>query len=130
MAYLQENARVSYRDIGEKIGLTSPAVAQRIQKLEAEGIIEGYTVKLNQQKLGNDLKAIITLKTSFGRYQKFAKEFDYQNSEEIESLHRVTGDDCAILYTKFRNNAHLIEFLDKLTIYGDTKTSIIIEEKK
>lgn len=130
LACLQKNARVSYRDMGEEIGLTSPAVAQRVQKLEMEGVIEGYTVKLNQRKLGNDIKAIIILKASFGRYQKFAKEFDYQNSEEIESLYRVTGDDCAVLYTKFRDNEHLIEFLDKLTPFGDTKTSIILEEKK
>lgn len=127
---LKKNARMSYRDIGEEIGLTSPAVAQRIQKLESLGVIEGYTVKLNERKLGHDIKAIITLKTTFGRYQVFAKEFDYQNSDEIISFHRVTGDDCAILYTKFRDNQHLIDFLDKLTLYGDTKTNIILEEKK
>lgn len=123
---LNENARTSYKIIGEKIGLTPPAVAQRVQKLEEEGVIEGYTVKLNQHKLGNVIKAIITVKVAYGRFGQFSQKF--AQCEEVNSYHRITGDDCAMMHAHFKDNEHLVSFLDQLSMFGTTKTNIILEE--
>lgn len=125
---LQANGRLSYKVIGERIGLTSPAVAQRMQKLEEEGVIEGYTVRLNHRKLGIGTKAVITARVGFGKFPKFAEEFEHY--EEVIDFFPVTGEDCVMMFTHFRDNAHLMSFLGKVSVYGTTKTQIILDELK
>ena len=124
---LKKNARISYKDIGEEIGLTSPAVTQRIQKMESEGVIKRYKVELDYAKLGIHIKATITVKLDNNRrFPQFLKE--YIPKEEILSYHRVTGEDCMLLHGQFRDNLHLLHFLDQISDYGVTKTSVILEE--
>ena len=123
---LRQNARMSLKDIGQKIGLTSPAVAQRIQKMEQEHIIEGYAPRINYEKLGFPIQAIITVKVVFGRYHQFSKEV--VQHQEVRSYYRITGDDCAMLYTQFQDKSHLVRFIDQISTYGATKTNIILEE--
>ena len=63
---LQFNARESFSNIGKKVGLSAPAVGKRVRQLEKEGIIEGYVLKLNFDKIGIHTKAYITLKIHQG----------------------------------------------------------------
>lgn len=123
---LQDNARESFANIGKVIGLSAPAIGKRVRQLEDEGVIEGYNLKVNHAKMGIDIKAYITLK--LGCYESFgARKEEVAAFPEVQSCSRVTGDDCMILLTHFRNNAHLIEFLENLSKFGDTRTSIILE---
>jgi len=123
---LQGNARESFAHIGKEVGLSAPAVGKRVRLLEEEGVIEGYHLKVNDSKMGIDIKAYITLK--LGCYESFGeRKEEVAALPEVQSCCRVTGDDCMILLTHFRNNAHLIEFLEKLSKFGDTRTSIILE---
>lgn len=123
---LQANARESFATIGKEVNLSAQAVGKRVRQLEENGIIEGYTLKVNDEKLGIDIKAYITLK--LGCYESFGDRRDEVAAfPEVQSCCRVTGDDCMILLTHFTNNRHLIEFLEKLSRFGDTRTSIILE---
>src|SRR5215831_6382409 len=92
---LQENARSSYAELGRHVGLTAPAVADRIRRLEAAGIITGYHASVNPAKLGLGLTAIIRFKAS---KQPYARTFAViEACPEIVECHDVTGDDCMTL---------------------------------
>lgn len=124
LEFLQENARMSFAEIGRKVGLTSPAVAERVKKMEDAGIIQGYQAQVSYQKTGHQLKAIITLRAFMGRLKPFlekVKEF-----REVINCYRITGNENIIMEVVLYDQEHLEEFIDKLITYGETRTHIIL----
>lgn len=124
---LQFNARASFSGIGKKVGLSAPAVGKRVRHLEDTGIIEGYTLKLNLDKIGIHTKAYITLKIHQGSLGMRNTQEKISLMPEVQSCDRITGDDCLCVLGHFKNNKHLILFLEKISKYGTSKTSIILE---
>jgi len=124
LKYLQENARVSSVEIGRKVGLSSPAVTERIKKMEDYGVIEGYTTKVSYAKTGYQLKAIITLKAFMGRLKPFLSQGS--QFKEVLNCYRITGNENIIMEVVVKDQAHLQAFIDKLIAYGETKTHIIL----
>ena len=124
---LQINARESFANIGKEVGLSAPAIGKRVRQLEENGIIEGYALKVNHEKLGIDTKAYITLVMHQGLSGTSADLEQIRAMEEVQRCDRITGDDCLCVLGYFRNNRHLISFLEKIGKYGATKTSIILE---
>ena len=124
---LKINARESFANIGKEVGLSAPAIGKRVRQMEEEGIIEGYALKVNHEKLGIETKAFITL--VMHRELRGASDAQKQirAMEEVQSCDRITGDDCLCILGYFRNNRHLISFLEKIAEYGSSKTSIILE---
>ncbi|MCL4165795.1 UNVERIFIED_CONTAM: hypothetical protein GTU68_037144 [Idotea baltica] len=124
---LQINARESFANIGKEVGLSAPAIGKRVRQMEDEGIIEGYALRVNHEKLGIETKAYITLVM----HQRLTSTSDVLDKiramEEVQSCDRITGDDCLCVLGYFRNNRHLIAFLEKIGEYGASKTSIILE---
>ncbi len=121
---LQENARASYAELGRRVGLTPPAVADRIRRLEAARVITGYHAAVDPAKLGLGLTAIIRFKASSGPYQRtFAA---IRACPEIVECHDVTGDDCMTLTAVVSSVAHLQELIARLTPYGSSNTSIVL----
>lgn len=124
---LQINARESFANIGKEVGLSAPAIGKRVRQLEDEGIIEGYALRVNHEKLGIETKAYITLVM----HQAITTTSDVLDRiramEEVQSCDRITGDDCICVLGYFKNNRHLISFLERMSQYGATKTSIILE---
>lgn len=121
---LQVNARQSFAEIGRKVGLTSPAVAERVKKMEDMGIIKGYKAHVSYHKTGHQLKAVITLRAFMGRLKPFlekVKEF-----KEVINCYRITGNENIIMEVVLYDQTHLEEFIDKLITYGETKTHIIL----
>jgi len=123
---LQENARTPYAVIGKDIGLTAPAIAKRVQKMENGGLIKGYHLNVDHAKLGKSIKAFVTIKIGFAKLQQFKKEV--HQFEAIQACYRVTGDDCMMMEVLLKDNAHLVAFLDEMAAYGITKTSIILND--
>jgi|SRR5690554_1536727 len=121
---IQQNARISQAELGRKVGLTAPAVAERIKRMEDSGIIRGYYTKLSYLKTGYQLKALITLKVFMGKLKPFLdKVTDY---DEVINCYRITGNENIILEVVLRNQSHLEKFIDKLIVYGETKTHIVL----
>ncbi len=121
---LQKNARFSNTEIGRKVGLSSPAVAERIKRMEDYGVIEGYTTKVSYVKTGYQLKAIITLRAFMGRLKPFL--IKVPEFKEVLSCYRITGNENIIMEVVLHDQIHLQEFIDRLITYGEAKTHIIL----
>ena len=123
---LQENARYSMAEIGRKVGLSASAVAERIQKLEESGIIEGYTVNVNKSLLGYPLSAYISISLSNINFKPFIKELE--SFSELEHCSRVTGNDCLIMRFNLKDSKHLEEIIDRLAKFGNPSTMVILSD--
>lgn len=126
---LMENASRSNKEIGQLVHLTGQAVGARIRKLEDMGVIEGYTIRWNPEKIGRSVHALITVfmkeAASHQRFQSFL-----QNEERIEEAHRVSGEGCYWLRVRIEDNDSLNRFLDKLLEYGNYKVSLSLGKVK
>jgi Lrp/AsnC family leucine-responsive transcriptional regulator len=121
---LQANARETFAGIGRKVGLTPPAVAERVKKMEDLGIIEGYRVKVSHAKMGHQLKAIITLRAFMGKLKPFLAMVS--SLREVVNCYRITGNENIVMEVVLRDQFHLEEFIDRLIQYGETRTHIIL----
>ena len=124
LSCLQQNARQSNTDIAKQVGITSPAVAERIRKLEDAGIIEGYYAKVSHFETGHQLKAIITLRAFMGRLKPFIEKVTSFN--EVVNCYRITGNENIVMEVVLNNQKHLEKFIDKLITYGETRTHIVL----
>ena len=121
---LQKNARQSNTKIAQKVGITSPAVAERIRKMEDLGIIEGYYAKVSHFETDHQLKAIITLRAFMGRLKPFIEKVKEFN--EVVNCHRITGNENIVMEVVLNDQKHLQQFIDQLITYGETSTHIIL----
>jgi len=126
LAHLQKNARASYATIGREVGLTPPAVAERIKKLEDLGIIEGYQTSVSHVLTGHQLKAIITLRAFMGKLKPFL--FLIPSLNEVVNCYRITGNENIVMEVVLEDQFHLEKFIDKLIQYGETRTHIILSD--
>ena len=126
LGYLQGNARESFASIGRKVGLTPPAVAERVKKLEDLGVIMGYKTFLSHTLTGHQLKAIITLRAFMGKLKPFLDVV--KNFDEVINCYRVTGNENIVMEVVLKDQFHLERFIDKLIQYGETRTHIILSE--
>lgn len=124
LKFLQENARETFADIGRKVGLTPPAVAERIKKMEDLGIIVGYKTEVSHAKTGHQLKAIITLRAFMGKLKPFLEIV--KSYKEVINCYRITGNENIVMEVVLNDQFHLEQFIDKLIQYGETRTHIIL----
>jgi Lrp/AsnC family leucine-responsive transcriptional regulator len=121
---LQTNGRMSFSELGRRVGLTSPAVAERLRKMEEAGIITGYRADVNPEKVGLSLTAIIGLTTSPDRYPQIITLI--QNMPEVLECHHVTGNYSFVMKIIAKSTAHLESAIAQLSQYGSTTTSIVL----
>ena len=120
---LQDNARQSNVAIGEQVGISSPAVAERIKKMEDSGIIESYKAQVSHAELGYQLKAIITIRAFMGKLKPFLEKV--KTYEEVVNCYRVTGNENIVMEVVLDNQSHLERLIDELITYGEAKTQIV-----
>jgi Lrp/AsnC family leucine-responsive transcriptional regulator len=123
---LQSNARVSNTKISKQVGISSPAVAERIKKMEDSEVIIGYRTKLSPIMLGHQLRALITVRAFMGRLKPFLHKI--KSYKEVVNCYRITGNENIVMEVLFKNQLHLEEFIDELISYGETKTQIILSD--
>ncbi|TXE11110.1 Lrp/AsnC family transcriptional regulator [Seonamhaeicola algicola] len=121
---LQQNARLSNAEIGRQVGISSPAVSERIKKMEDLGIIEGYKALVSPFEIGYQLKAIITLRAFMGKLKPFLEKV--KTFDEVVNCYRITGDENIVMEVVLKNQKHLETFIDQLIIYGESKTQIVL----
>jgi Lrp/AsnC family transcriptional regulator, leucine-responsive regulatory protein len=120
---LASEGRVSFAELGRRVSLSSPAVAERVQRLERSGVITGYRADIDPRMLGYQLTAIVRIKPAPGqlpRIPELAAEIP-----EIGECHRITGEDCFYLKVFLRSIDELGALLDRFLVYGETTTSLI-----
>ena len=123
LAELQADARLSLAELGRRVGLSSPAVAERLQRLERGEVIIGYHAQLNPRALGFALSAVIRVLPAPRQLQHVADIA--RATPEVVDCRRITGEDCYVLTAHVRSVEHLEEVIDRFTTYGQTTTSIV-----
>lgn len=121
---LQVNARMTNAEIGRRVGISSPAVSERIKKMEDAEIIEGYTTVISPLDAGYQLKAIITLRAFMGMLKPFLEKV--KTYDEVVNCYRITGNENIVMEVVLKNQKHLESFIDQLITYGETKTQIVL----
>ncbi|MCK7589590.1 Lrp/AsnC family transcriptional regulator [Subsaxibacter sp. CAU 1640] len=123
---LRQNAREPFATIGKSVELSAPAVGKRVKQLEEKGIILGYSLKLNHEKLGTNVKGYINLKI----HQSSTVRTAYNQIIHLDEVHRcdrITGEDSLCILGYFKNNKNLVTFIERISQYGIPNTSIILE---
>jgi Lrp/AsnC family transcriptional regulator, leucine-responsive regulatory protein len=124
---LSKNSRITMKELGGKVHLTGPATSARVAKLEESGVIEGYTITVNQVKMGYSVHAIIHVFTKGPNHQPYLafikKEYQY-----VINNYKVSGESCYLLECKFPSNQVLDEFLTAMSKYVSYKLSIVINK--
>lgn len=121
---LQENARISFAELGRRIGLTTPAIIERVRKMEDAKIITGYRVEIDAAKVGLPVTAFIRMSITGVDYSHIIDVV--KESEEVLECHRGTGGDSFIMKVAVASVEHLQTIIDKLTPYGITTTAIVL----
>ncbi len=120
---LAAEGRISFAELGRRVSLSPPAVAERVQRLERGGVIMGYRAEIDPRALGYPLTAIVRIKPAarqLPRIPELAAEIP-----EISECHRITGEDCFFLKVHLRSIDDLSGLLDRFLVYGETTTSLI-----
>jgi len=123
---LQLNARQSHTQIGRQVGISSPAVSERIKKMEDAGIIESYNALVSPFEVGYQLKALITLRAFMGMLKPFLEKV--KTYDEVINCYRITGNENFVMEVVLKNQKHLESFIDQLIVYGETKTQIVLSQ--
>jgi Lrp/AsnC family leucine-responsive transcriptional regulator len=123
LAELQGDARLTNAELGRRVSLSPPAVADRLRRLERDGVITGYRAEVDPKALGYTLGAIMRVRPSARQLPKVAELA--RESPEVVECHRITGEDCFFLKLHLRDIEHLEEVVDRFLTYGQTTTSII-----
>jgi Lrp/AsnC family transcriptional regulator, leucine-responsive regulatory protein len=123
---LQQDARLSWAELGRRVGLTTPAVAERVYRLEKLGIIRGFHADINLERLG--MPILIFVRISIGGSESLVRTFQLQvkNWQEVLECHRVTGSDSFIVKARVVSVEHLERFLDRMGHFGTTSTATVL----
>ncbi len=120
---LVTDGRLPLAELGRRVSLSSPAVSERVARLEEAGVITGYRAVIDPRALGYQLTAIVRVKPAPGqllRIPELALEIP-----EVGECHRITGEDCFYLKLHLRSIDELTGLLDRFLAFGETTTSII-----
>ncbi len=121
---LQDNARLSFRQIGETIGLTAPAVAERVRRLEDAGILKGYHAEIDLAQAGLPIMAFIHLMTNSTQSARLRKAIG--DMPEVIECHCVTGNESYIVKVAVTTVPHLEHLLLELGSFGEVRTSLVL----
>lgn len=121
---LKANARLAYAEIGKQIFLSPSSVRDRIKKLEDTGVIKGYTLRLDQSLMGNNLEVFIMLKIFSGKFNSAMAEIE--SYPEVKDAYRITGQHNFHIRVALRDQLHLQQFIDKLVHFGEPTTHLIL----
>ena len=121
---LQADARLPFAELGRRVSLSTPAVIERVRKLEDSGAIRGYHAQVDPVVVGLPLRAFIKVTIAGDKLERFAAVA--RRVPEVRECHRVTGAESFIVQVAVRDVAHLEQVIDSLAPYVATQTSIVL----
>ena len=130
---LQVEGRTKRNELAEKVGLSLPAVSERMHKLEEEGIILGYYTKLDHKRLGKDITAFVIVTVDSSKHYQTVLEH-VMKTDDIQECHAITGNGTHLLKVRTENTDGLEKLLSKIRImagsFGKTTTSLVLSSPK
>ncbi|GAA0735109.1 Lrp/AsnC family transcriptional regulator [Clostridium oceanicum] len=124
---LQKDSRLSIRELSKRVNLSPPSVAERIRKLEDRGVIEGYTIKINEKALGLNIECIIQIDLKNSGFENF-KKFIY-NHPRVKFCYRIAGHSCILVKLSVESILEIEKFVDSVAALNATTTTNIIFSK-
>ena len=123
---LQHNARLSFAELGRKVGLSTPAAAERVRRLEEAGIITGYHASIDVAKLGMPIRVLVRLTIHGGDLQVSRTVTAIKEMTEVSRCHRITGAESFVIEADVVSIRHLEALIDRLSTLGATSTSTVL----
>jgi Lrp/AsnC family leucine-responsive transcriptional regulator len=124
LSALQDNPRLSMSELARRVGMSAPAITERVQRLETAGVIVGYRMDIDPAALGMPVTALVRIRPGPGQLPKIAQAA--QETAQVVECYRITGEDCFLLKVHAPSIAELEELLDKFLLFGQTTTSIVV----
>ncbi|MEH7120571.1 Lrp/AsnC family transcriptional regulator [Neobacillus vireti] len=125
---LKENSRRQWKEIGESIHMTGQAVGNRIRRMEEEGIIEQYTISVNELKIGKSIQAFIMVFLKSNRHLEFQNYL--KENPDIKEVHRISGEGCYMIKASISDQVALNHTLDEILKYANYRINISIGKIK
>jgi Lrp/AsnC family transcriptional regulator, leucine-responsive regulatory protein len=120
---LGENARVTMSDLARAVGMSAPGAAERVRRLEAVGVIRGYTIHVDAAALGFGITAIVRIKPRSGQLHAVAQYL--RDAAQVVACDKITGEDCFVARLALQGIGELDAFIDPLHLKAETNTSIV-----
>ena len=124
LSELQEDGRLSFNQLGRKVNLSAPAVADRVRRLEDMGVIAGYQARIDPARAGLPLTAFIKLRCSPGLC--LLKTTASDDFPEVVEIHKLSGSSCTLLRVRASSMPHLEEIFERIGRHGEMDTQIVL----
>jgi Lrp/AsnC family transcriptional regulator, leucine-responsive regulatory protein len=121
---LSDNPRLSMSELARRVGMSAPAVTERVQRMEAAGVITGYRLEIDPAALGLPVTALVRIRPGPGQLPKLARIA--AETPQVVECHRITGEDCFHVKLHAPSIGAIEEILDRFLIFGQTTTSIVV----
>ena len=134
LAELQQDARLSFNELSRRVNLSAPAVADRVRRLQDTGVITGYHAQVDPTRAGRAVRAIVRMHC-YGPVRMHCygptcmlRDPAVLGWPEVQTMHRVTGDDCSVLLVVVEDIPAFERLLDRLSIYGQSTSSMVLDD--
>ncbi|WP_152226355.1 Lrp/AsnC family transcriptional regulator [Pseudomonas sp. SCB32] len=124
LAALLEDGRMSFAELARRINLSPPAVADRVARLEADGVITGYHASVDLSKMGRSIQCLIEMRLNDHRSKAMLDPL--LEIPQIIDCYRITGEACVMLKVAVSCTRELEELIDRLAQFGTSKTSLVL----
>jgi Lrp/AsnC family transcriptional regulator, leucine-responsive regulatory protein len=124
LSELHRNPRLSMSELARRIGMSAPAVTERVQRLESAGVITGYRMEVDPAALGMPVTALVRVRPGPGQLPKVAQAA--VETPQVVECYRITGEDCFLLKVHAPSIPELEAVLDLFLLFGQTTTSIVV----
>jgi len=121
---LAAEPRITMSALARRVGMSAPAVSERVQRLERAGVITGYRVDISPAALGLPVTAFVRVRPTAGQLPKIAELA--KDTPEISECHRISGEDCFLFKLHAASIEDIEKTLDRFLVYGQTITSIVV----
>ncbi|MEP7191275.1 MAG: Lrp/AsnC family transcriptional regulator [Actinomycetota bacterium] len=126
LAELQDDARLSFNELSRRVNLSPPAVADRVRRLQESGVITGYHAQVDPLRAGRGVRALVRMHC-YGP-TCILRDPAVTLWPEVQTMHRVTGDDCSVLLVVVEDIPAFESLLDRLSIYGQSTSSMVLDD--
>jgi Lrp/AsnC family leucine-responsive transcriptional regulator len=121
---LHDNPRMSMSELARRVGMSAPAVTERVQRMESAGVIRGFRMDVDPAALGMPVTALVRVRPGPGQLPKITQAA--RDTPQVVECHRITGEDCFYLKVHAPSIGDLEEVLDQFLLYGQTTSSIVV----